>query len=265
VRPEATPEQRKVAKLAAGTLLIHRSRTSKVIRAVVAGAVVEASTQVALHFGEPTTTGVLAAVMVASKGLAVKLAATILLARQAARAAATNRLTRELASAGVTVSSGDLGHASSRHHEDVGHSDVAAEALAVAWRSLAAAAALGALRKETDPAKAIRATLGPMKARADRTALTEVSTAYNDEHRAGIEDGIAHHPRFREAVAAARVMRRWDCSLERTCSACLSHEGELAPVGDSFSGGDEPGSMHPRCACSDTLVSVGDADFYEAA
>lgn len=253
--PDDRSGSSKAATLAAGTLLIHRSRTSKVIRATVAEAIALAASHASTTSDDRAKTVAISAVVMASRSLAMRLAAAILLARQEARAAATHRLTRELATAGVTVRPGDLGHPSSRHEEDSTHATVAADSLAVAWRSLAAAAALSSLRKEQSAAAAIAATAGPMKARADRTALTEVATAYNDEHRAAILDGMAYRPDFRDAIDSAGIVREWSCRLE-ACDHCWPHDGEQVPIGESYSGGDEPGYVHPRCACTDLLVST---------
>ena len=51
------------------------------------------------------------------------------------------------------------------------------------------------------------------------------------------------------------MLREWSAMLE-ACERCWPHDGERVGLDEGFFGGDEPGSVHPRCQCSETIVSA---------
>ena len=122
--------------------------------------------------------------------------------------------------------------------------DAVARSYSAAWMFAALALLVG--RGKPDLKKALRATDDRLKAIVD----TEITNAYSTVASAAF-DALA------ELEAGAGLMKRWDAFRDRkTCMICRDHDGEEVPVGESFSNGDEPGNVHPRCRCIPTLVRV---------
>ena len=89
-----------------------------------------------------------------------------------------------------------------------------------------------------------------IKKRLEGVAATEYSVAYNDEHHAVLVQMADRDPGL-----LALVMREW-CAMADACERCWPHDGERVAIGESFSGGDVPGSVHPRCMCCETIVAA---------
>jgi SPP1 gp7 family putative phage head morphogenesis protein len=82
--------------------------------------------------------------------------------------------------------------------------------------------------------------------RLARIAATEVAEAYGQAALAAYT-----------AVPKSEYQKRWDAELDlKTCHVCRDHHGETVPLNQSFSHGDEPGAVHPRCRCQPTLVRI---------
>lgn len=109
--------------------------------------------------------------------------------------------------------------------EDEARATAAATSFSAAWL-LTMVLALAAQRSLT------RST-SLMEYRLRRIATTEVFQAYNTAAA---------------AYEAAGATKTWSCALERTCAACITHDGETVPVGKPFKNNDSP-PMHPNCRC----------------
>lgn len=124
---------------------------------------------------------------------------------------------------------------------------------------------------------AIRARMAAqqMDHQLERIATTENAKAYNDQHEDAIEDALTGEEELAASIADAmpeeevaaleesaaaglpKPFKYWDAYLDRkTCGDCSQHNGEMVPVGQEFSGGDQPGFMHPNCRCIETIVYV---------
>lgn len=89
---------------------------------------------------------------------------------------------------------------------------------------------------------------GDVASRLDAIATTEVSVAYNDEHRRQTE---------LEAHALPFMLKTWDADLDkRTCLVCEYMHGDTVHWGQSFKNGRMPGAVHPRCRCQEHSVFV---------
>jgi hypothetical protein len=119
----------------------------------------------------------------------------------------------------------------------------AAQSLGVVWLQHALSRIVG--RKPVDPSAAL-------KARIERTVITENASAHSDEHRRA---WVALRDQEPDAPWRTRVFRRWDARLDRrVCAVCLFHDAEETQIGKSFRQGHEPGSVHPGCRCMSTIV-----------
>lgn len=88
--------------------------------------------------------------------------------------------------------------------------------------------------------------------RLDLIAVTETSTAYEDEFTSQTDRMPA---RSRDRSWLPIVVIIWDSSLDkRRCRVCASASLEVRPLGMSFSGGMRPGHAHPRCRCVSVIV-----------
>jgi hypothetical protein len=190
--------------------------------------------------------------------LSLSLAQEVLDGRQRAREAALRRLTAELTllrtqlqSAGYRDPVDDP--SASDGDEDAALAQSAAASLAAQWSQLAIARVL---LWADDPSGSLPAqlkqSLTPMDSRVGRTAATEVSRAYNDEHDEGV-GWVAEDNKQAEWLPA--VFKYWSAILDRrVCATCAAHDGEIVVVGMKFDGGDEPGSVHVCCRCVDSIV-----------
>lgn len=244
----------KLAKLAAGALLLaSQAAERKIKRAIEIGAA-DAAEHATKERDRERAGAVLALLVGASRRMVPDLTAAILGGRTAAREAARRRLLAELKASGVGPPPAVWPFAQ-RSDDDI-RAHAAAESLAVQWRGVAAANAAGAIRREESGAAAIRKTTQAMGARVRRTAVTESSQAYGDEHAQAIRDMVAQDERFGDgswAAAARGLMREWSALLD-ACPACWPHDGERVGLDEQFSGGDEPGSVHAHCRCTELLV-----------
>lgn len=158
-------------------------------------------------------------------------------ARAQARAAARKRLRAELAVAGVTLALPATSE--SRDAHDTVLAAIVGESLAAQWRAVAFAADRAGVPSEK-----------VFRPRLERAATTEAARAYSDEHAAVLRELAA-----REPGVAVRLMREWSAMVD-ACERCWPHDGERAGLTESYAGGDEPGSVHPHCACVETVVEA---------
>lgn len=131
----------------------------------------------------------------------------------------------------------------------------AATSYVAAWLSATMAAVLKWSREQSGSvATAISIAAERQDYRLGRLASTETSQAYNDEHAAEWADFVdTAKTDPRNLIWLGLLFRRWDAILDRkTCPICARLDGEVAIVGQGFSSGYEPGSVHPHCRCIDT-------------
>lgn len=89
--------------------------------------------------------------------------------------------------------------------------------------------------------------------RVKRFVATEVAQGFNTEREGALLD-YQRDPANRFLPV---LLRRWNATLDRrTCSACRSLDGQSAPVGMNFDGGQVPGTVHPYCRCFSTLMPI---------
>lgn len=246
------PERTTAAKRSAGALLLASDHTQRLLRTATAASVDEAVAEIGRR-RELRKAAALVVLVTLSHKFTNRARGAILEGRQNARLAGAGRLGAELAALGIVI---ELARqdAFSRHDEDEAYASTAADALSVAWRGLAFAAVSASMRNDADPGPALAKIERPMLPRLDRTASTETSRAFNDEQRRALADAAARDERIAEQLRETRVMREWNAMLD-ACERCSPHDGERVAYTDSFSGGDEPGEMHPRCMCTATLVT----------
>lgn len=259
------PDATKLARLAAGSLLVDAATAHRKIASAVQVHAAQVAAEAVRH--EDRRNGaILALLVLAAKSMSTEIAIAILAARQVARESARRRLNAEFRSAGIALESHQwtTGHRSS---EDEAHAASAADSLAGQWRGLAMASVLIARRKERLQSSAIAGSSKLMGPRIVRTAQTEIAQAYSDEHRLVPTEIAAFDRKFRDGDLANQIedglVREW-CAMLEACPVCSAHDGDQVRIGESFSGGDEPGSMHPRCQCFDVIVPA-DASARKAA
>ena len=184
--------------------------------------------------------------------LAGKMQRTLQDRRQAVRAVAVVRLSAELSAALATaITLTPAGHL--RLAEDAYRAQFAADSLAAAWKSAAAADGLRALDEEASVRRAVMGAGARIKGRLGLTATNETAGVWNDEHAAALRDAVAKDAEIARAVADAQVVREWSSLADvRTCSRCAAMNGKQVGLMDSFDGGDPP--MHGRCRCMVTVV-----------
>jgi hypothetical protein len=246
----------RAARISAGTLLILEQRARKALQRAtdesIDGAMADLS-----RVRTERRVAVIAALILSARAMSQKAQAAIRKSRDDARAAAGKRLRVELGAAGVTLPPASLfALHTPRAHEDDLRAQVAAESLAQAWRARAIVASGKATRLELPPMTAVDETRGGLHHLVYRTAATEVAQAYNDEHRAVLEELLENDAAMAEEIAGLKVVRVWDAILDRrTCPECAAHDGEMTPVGMPFSSGDEP-PLHPMCRCLSTMTTT---------
>lgn len=92
-------------------------------------------------------------------------------------------------------------------------------------------------------------TAEQFQSRLNRTAVTEVYQAFNDEMAALAESLPASH--------AQRFQRVWVTEATgRVCHECGPMSGKTATLRGSFEGGVEPGFMHPNCRCVSVIEAT---------
>ena len=207
----------------------------------------------------PRKAALFIAVALASQRMAGEMRKALQGARRAAREGAVTRLGAELAALKIVASPGLLSAGiGGRDDEDEVRAASAADAVAATWRAGALYAASRAFRAGESPARAIEGTRSRVSARAALAARNEVAEAYNDEHVRAIAGAAAKDPELADALAAQKVVRVWSAAFEKnTCARCAAHDGETAPAGENFTGGDEPGEVHANCLCTSYLSTEG--------
>jgi hypothetical protein len=233
----------KAARVSAGTLVLQEKAARKDLYDAVDEAVDSLVADMARKPRVGHRTALLLLVLGAGSALQRKLAASLAEHRQAARAAAANRLHAELRAAGISIDRRAMEYVAARAAVDAAHAEGAAASLAAAWQS----SAVAAVRKHPDestPYRAIDKTRAAAKPRLDRTARNEIASAYNEEHAQALRDLAEHDAALAAALEAAQVVRVWDAILDRrTCSACDARHGEVIEPGDV----DPP--LHVGCRC----------------
>ena len=240
-------ERTREERAAAGEVLLARDRTLGRMRVAARAASTEAAAEAARKKNDERA-ALVAALLLVGRRLAVALGASVIRGRAEARMAARRRLRVEIGLLGATAALS----ASSRAREarDATAAARVAASLATQWRALAILAARPAEGSARDPKAVARATELAFDARLKRAAATEAARAYNDEHRAAARDFARDNPE-----AASKMLREWSAMLE-ACERCWPHDGERVGLDESYFGGDEPGSVHVRCACTETIVSA---------
>lgn len=138
--------------------------------------------------------------------------------------------------------------------EDAALAQTAAGSLASAWGAsvIAGIARWSDDPTSTTPIRAARAAVDQVDYRLRRTAATETSRSFNDEHAEALDEIADAND---GATWLPAIWKRWDAMLDRkVCQACKDHDGETAFIGFAFDGGDKPGEMHANCRCIETMV-----------
>lgn len=182
-------------------------------------------------------------VLAAAALLQSKLSSIIATHRQDARVAAAKRLHVELGAVGVTVAPHLLVVPGRAHALDVAHAESASQSLAAAWQASAVAAAARQPDAQ-NPYRAIDRTRVVVRYRVDRTAATEIASAYNDEHSRALRDAAERDPELLSALDAGEVVRIWSAYLDRrTCAECAARDGT------ELSRSEIGPPAHPLCRC----------------
>jgi len=101
----------------------------------------------------------------------------------------------------------------------------------------------------TEKAASIAEAARQQAYRLERIAATETAQAFNTAK--------THEVERRAERAGIVLMKTWDASLDkRTCSVCSGLDGTSARVGESYPGGQEPGSVHSYCRCTETISAL---------
>lgn len=248
-----TDEERERERRASATaLLLARDRVERTLTRAADAAVASAAHEVRAG-RRKSRAPVLLALIAAGRLMSAGLATAIEAGRKEARGLAARRLGAELRAVGAEASTGSPGLLAAAHLErmgvDAAEAAISADSLAAQWRGLATRVAMVAQREGEDVATAVSGTRVPLGPRIARTAATEAARAYNDEHEHRLRDLVASGD-----VDPEHLMREW-CAMLDACSLCWPYDGERVGLLDSFSGG-EPGTMHPRCACTAIVVSA---------
>lgn len=252
------PVRNKHARASAGSILLAsknmKAKISEAVDDATNGAIAEAvKTKDNDRYKK---NAVLAAIVLLGQRLARNIQVAVVNGRQEARAFGAVRMAQELTSAGITVSAIDI--ASHQWSEDESRGNTAGSVLSSAWLSAATFATLRAFREDEDLAKKLGRTKLMMASRAERTADTEVSTAFNSEQSEGLKAAMAADEELAAKIVEAKLGRRWDC-LINACGDCSSLDGTIVGIDEDFPGGAEPGWNHVRCRCSSSIVSMAEA------
>lgn len=91
--------------------------------------------------------------------------------------------------------------------------------------------------------------------RAELTAATEASEAWNAAREQAIRDAIRREPALR-----LEFFKVWDSELDkRTCDICAHAHGTIVLADEDFPDGT-PGHVHPRCRCTEHLLRRDEID-----
>lgn len=252
---KASKEDEKDARRAAGVLLLLVRRSEKSARRSAGEGADRAVAEAVRQDDGGRPAALYASLALVAGGVAGRLQGALLASRQAGREAALRRVTSDLGRLGVEPPAGGfLGAAGAA---DSVLARVAADSAVTAWQASAYGAVAKAARTEAPVARAVEEQRGRFLRRAELAARDEASAAYSEARREILRDAVARDSAFAARLRRARVVRVWVSALERrTCSRCAGHDGDTTPVGEDF-GGDEPGSMHPHCLCTDYLSTEG--------
>lgn len=241
--------------MTARALILAERQTLQGTKAAVDEGVDQAVAAVSRH-PSANKAALLAAVVVAAQAMRRKSHSALVEGRQHARRKGAKRLAVELAALGLWLVPHAQAASIRRVSEDDLRSSAAADSLAGAWQAAAFAAVSTAILREADVARAVEATRADMKYRVIRTAATETSQAFNEERRELVRESLADDSSLATAArGGGGFFRVWDAMLDqRTCARCSGHDGETVGPGEPFSGGDEPGEVHPICRCIVTYI-----------
>jgi len=239
-------ERTREERAAAGEILLARDQTLARMRAAARAAASDAAEKADRKDWERAA--VAAALLLIGRKLGASLGAAVIRGRAEARMAARRRLRAEFGLLGAAAALPATSRA--RETRDATAAAKVAGSIATQWKALALLALRDAAKAEKDPGAALRATERAIAPSLDRAAATETARAYNGEHRAAALDFARANPE-----AASKMLREWSAMLE-ACERCWPHDGERVGLDEGFFGGDEPGSVHVRCACTETIVSA---------
>ena len=240
----------KLARVAAGVLLLEERKANKAIRDAIAGRISQAAAEA--EDKRRKRAEMMTAILFFGSRMAHDAATAIKRSRAGARDAARGRLSHEL---GLAISV-LLDVKPERRALDDASAQQSGQSLANQWQGIAIASALSADRRDLSVSVSIRRTEKLMSKRVARTAATEVARAYSDEHLEAANDAAEA-----EIIVRPDWSRVWSAILDmRACQECAAHHGETVLLGESFSGGDEPGDMHPLCRCIDIVVPTAEAN-----
>jgi hypothetical protein len=233
-------------RLAAGALLLAEQETERKIHEAAKQRIATASLEAKR---DRQRTALLLLLLSTGKSMAGSLVPAIVAGRQSARQAGIRRLNAELRTAGVdaihTVRPMLAARALARSQIDQVRAQLAAESLATQWRGLATRL----VYRDEGLAK----TLEQMRPAIARVATSEAAEAYNDEHHAALQDAVRYG-----VLDAEDLVREWSAEID-SCEHCWPLDGVQVGINDEFPGGEEPGSVHPRCRCTEILVSADQA------
>lgn len=239
--------RKQARRLSAGALLLAQDRTGKLLRESVHQHVSAAAGRVA-RGGRKLEQ--MRGLMTTATAMAPALAVAIARGRKLARQAAVGRLSAELEATGqkIFARSSAAAKALEAAEEDEISARIVSESLASQWRQIARAAI--ALDREEDAAAAVRKTERAFASRLERAAVTEAARAFNDEI----------HSRLELAVKVGEVdpngfWIEWNALVD-ACERCAPLHGERIRAGESFPGGEMPGSVHVHCRCTSVIVEA---------
>lgn len=107
-----------------------------------------------------------------------------------------------------------------------------------------------ALEKRDSYLQAVRRANSGSLHRIELIAATESSKAFN-EGRTLVSEQVEFE-----------AYKRWDSTMDtRTCPTCADTDGEIVSIVEQFSIG-EPGSVHPNCRCTYSIISDSEASAY---
>jgi len=272
-RAEPSAEWQALHKRSARAVLRAQAATQRKIDQTTRREVAAAAAALLMLGDEPSRSAVIRSVRQARESLAAALADDIDTGRSISRRLSAEQLQLELAQAeqdakkhgtakdAAVASTMIMALAMRRRSkpiavtaEDAMYARLAASSLANSWTQRAMAAVGDAGRAETSAAAAVARTPAGMKPGIKRTAQTEAARAFQSEHVEALA-GAAESAAGKERVPF--LMRVWIAiNDKRTCGTCRAHDGETVPTGTPFSGGDEPGWVHPKCGCSESLETI---------
>jgi hypothetical protein len=164
--------------------------------------------------------------------------------RALSRASGVARLRSEASSLGRSILA-DASWLPTEVVRDINRSSLYSDSYAKQWLKKANEAA----EKVDSAAKVAKAanadTIGSLK----RTAVTESSEAFS-----------SGRAKYLRASSSLGLLRVWDARLDkRTCPICGAADGTIVGAREPFPQG-EPGSVHPGCLCSWSLLSSSQDD-----